>query len=317
MRVIGHLDNEQAARRFGDFLYVQGVVNTVERDDQSWAIWVHDDDCLKKAGDLLADFRANSTDPRFNAATQASAKRDEEKQDLKEFQKRFKTRRDVFRRLTRYGVGKLTALLIAISIAVAFLSTSFEGLKSLEVGDNHNAIMGLFITKWKIVGDYIQWEPGLPEIRSGEIWRLFTPMFIHFGILHILFNMMWLRDLGSMIEGNEGPWRLLFIILLTAGLSNFAQYAISIPAFPALSGGAPNFGGMSGVVYGLLGYAWMRGKFDPSSGVHLHKSIVIQMLVWLALCFTGVLGSIANLAHFFGLITGMALGFIYSKFRSA
>ncbi len=306
MRVIGHLENEQLAKRFGDFLYVHGILNTVERDGNAWVVWVHDDDHLKRAGEWLGAFRTNPSDPQFDTATKAADKREEEKQDLKEYQKRFKTRRDVFRRLTVYGVGKLTVLLIAISIVVAIVSL---------LGRNPQSIMALFITKWERVGPYIQWEPGLLEIRNGEIWRLFTPMFIHFGILHIVFNMMWLRDLGSMIEGNEGPWRLLFIILLAAGISNFAQYMIKIPGFPSLSGGSPNFGGMSGVVYGLLGYVWMRGKFDPASGLFLHKSIVIQMLVWLVLCFTGVLGAIANMAHLFGLLVGMALGFMFSKFR--
>jgi GlpG protein len=317
MRVIGHLENEQAARRFGDFLYVQGVVNTIERDDQAWAVWVHDDDLLKKAGDWLSAFRVNPADPQFDAGTKATAKREEERQDLKDFQKRFKGRQEVFRRLTSFGVGKLTVFLIAISVVVALLSTTLSGLTQFRLCDNDNAIMGLFITKWEIAGNYIQWEPGLLEIRNGEVWRLFTPMFLHFSILHLLFNMMCLRDLGSVVEGYEGPWRLLFIVLLCAGISNLAQYSISIPAFPTISGGAPRFGGMSGVIYGLFGYIWMRGKFDPRSGLVLHQSIVIQMLVWLVLCFTGILGSIANLAHLFGLLVGMALGFLFSLHRQA
>lgn len=307
MRVIGHLENEPAARRFGDFLYVHGVVNTVERDENAWAIWVHEDDHLKKAGDWLAAFRTNPADPQFDTAAKASVKRDEEKEDLKEYQKRFKTRRDVFRRLTPYGVGKLTVLFIAISIVVAIFS---------RLGDNPKPIMGLYIASWEAIGNSIQWD-GLSEIRHGQIWRLFTPMFIHFGILHIVFNMMWLRDLGSMIEGNEGPRRLLLVILLSAGISNFAQYAIEIPGLPMLSGGHPSFGGMSGVVYGLLGYIWMRGKFDPTSGLFLHKYVVIQMLVWLFLCMTPLIGNVANLAHVFGLLVGMTLGFVYSRLRRA
>ena len=72
---------------------------------------------------------------------------------------------------------------------------------------------------------------------------------------------------------------------------------------------------MSGVVYGLLGYIWMRAKFDPFSGLFLHKNTVIMMLVWLVLCFTGLLGPIANLAHLFGLLIGMAAGFLFSQLR--
>ncbi|MEO6182356.1 MAG: rhomboid family intramembrane serine protease, partial [Verrucomicrobiota bacterium] len=178
-----------------------------------------------------------------------------------------------------------------------------------------SSIMGLFITKWEISGGYIQWEKGLQEIRSGQVWRIFTPMFIHFGIMHIVFNMLWLRDLGSMIEAREGSWRLLLLVLLTAAGSNLAQYLISIPSLPTMSGGRPNFGGMSGVVYGLLGYMWMRGKLDPASGLFLHKSTVTMMLIWLVVCFTGLLGPIANLAHLFGLLIGMGAGFFFTRFR--
>ena len=70
----------------------------------------------------------------------------------------------------------------------------------------------------------------------------------------------------------------------------------------------PNFGGMSGVVYGLIGYAWIRGKLNPASGIGLDQRSLIFSLVWLVACFTGVLGAVANYAHLGGLILGMALG---------
>ena len=306
MRNIGFLDDEQAARYFGDFLYVNGMPNTVERDQERWVVWVHDDDQLQEAGVWLDKFRSNPSGSEFAAAANAPKKREQEQSELINFQKKMHKGRNVVRTFGFYGVGRLTIALMAISIAVAVYS---------RLGGNASSIMGLFITKWEISGHYIQWEKGLLEIRSGEIWRLFTPMFIHFGIMHILFNMLWLRDLGSMIEARESSLRLLLLVLITAVGSNLAQYLISIPAFPALSGGAPNFGGMSGVVYGLLGYLWMRGKFDPASGLFLHKSTVAMMLIWLVLCFTGLLGPVANLAHLFGLLIGMGSGIFFSRFR--
>jgi len=90
-------------------------------------------------------------------------------------------------------------------------------------------------------------------------------------------------------------------VLGFSGFSNLVQYAW----------GGPNFGGMSGVVYGLLGYIWVRGKLDPGSGLYLHQTTVIMMLVWLAFGFTGIL-SIANGAHLGGLVVGLGWGYLSS-----
>ena len=303
MRIIGHLENENAARHFGDFLYVQGLPNTIEPDHGRWAVWVHDENDLEHAGEWLGKFRANPSGSEFAVAAEATTKREQEKKQLADFQKRMHGREEFARKLGPWGVGRLTMLLMAISIGVAVLS---------QLGDHPDRIMALFITSWKSNGTYVL---GLPEIRHGELWRLFTPMFIHFGIMHIVFNMLWLRDLGSIIESRESSWRLLLLVLLIAGGSNLAQYSISIPSLPKLSGGSPIFGGMSGVVYGLFGYVWIRGKLDPGSGLFMHKSTVTMMLIWLVLCFTGLLGPVANLAHVFGLLIGMAAGYSVTLLR--
>ena len=90
----------------------------------------------------------------------------------------------------------------------------------------------------------------------------------------------------------------MLVILVGLG-SNFAQYAVT---------GRANFGGMSGVVYGLIGYVWMRGKYDRASGVFLDQRSLVISLVWLVACFTEMLGPVANWAHLSGLILGMAFG---------
>lgn len=300
MRVIGYLENGQAARHFGDFLYVRGMENTINEDESQWAIWVHDDDHLKEAGEWLTKYRANPSAQEFADAKEATQKRVQEEKEATDFQKRMHNRQDLMRKSGFYGMGILTMSLMAISIVVSLLS---------GLGRNPQSVMALFITDWGPDG-YI---PGLPEIRNGQIWRLFTPMFVHFGIMHIVFNMLWLRDLGGMIERRESSWKLLLLVLVTAGGSNLAQYSISIPGFPGFGGGAPNFGGMSGVVYGLLGYVWVRGKVDPFFGYQLQQSTVTMMLIWLVLCFTGLLGPIANLAHLFGLLIGMGMGYVSSQ----
>ncbi len=141
---------------------------------------------------------------------------------------------------------------------------------------------------------------GFTDILSGQVWRLVTPIFLHFGILHILFNMLWLWDLGRIIEWIRGRGFLAGFVVATGIGANVAQYVIT---------GNPVFGGMSGVVYALLGYFWMQGRYNPSFGFSPQQSTVIMMLGWYVLCWTGLLGPIANWAHTAGLVVGVAWGY--------
>jgi GlpG protein len=296
MRLIGHLESESSARTFSDYLYVQGIENQLEfMKGEGWGVWVNEEERIKSASKLLAGFRENPADPKYQAqAGSAEELRAERAKSEEAWRKRLRNRRHLFRPLTGYGFGPLTFVLIVMSVIV-FLRSSF--------GNNVEGIQSLYITQWLVGDNLLTPDLSLPEIRHGEIWRLFTPMFIHFGPLHILFNMLWLRDLGSMIEGRQTSWHLAILALVIAAGSNLAQFYVSRSAV---------FGGMSGVVYGLLGYVWIRGKLDPGSGLFLHRSTVVMMMIWLVLCFTGLLGPIANYAHLAGLLMGMAWGYVSS-----
>jgi GlpG protein len=137
-----------------------------------------------------------------------------------------------------------------------------------------------------------------------EYWRLITPIFLHFSPLHIVFNMLWLWDLGGRVERVQGRWRLFGIVLLIGMGSNIAQATFAQVAI---------FGGMSGVIYGLLGYSWTWGALRRDPALHVPTPIVVMMVVWLLICMVGFtemlgLGSIANAAHVGGLVLGLILG---------
>ena len=182
----------------------------------------------------------------------------------------------------------LTATLIAASIAAGLLT---------RLGSNADFVYPLLIS--------VHPDAGLPEIRGGELWRLITPIFLHFGLLHIGFNMLWLWDLGGMIESRQGPVRLGLLVLVAGVAGNLAEYAWSGPAF----------GGMSGVVYALLGYAWVQGRFNPRAGLTLHQPVVVMMLIWFVICWLGLVGNIANMAHTVGLASGLLLGWAFAHRR--
>src|SRR6266478_3476198 len=300
MRLIGHLESESSARIFSDYLYAQGIENQIEfTKGEGWAIWANEEQKIESAAKLLAAFRENPSEPKYQEQARAADSL-RAKRALSEaaWRKRLRNRRHLFRPLTGYCFGPLTFVLIAISIVV-FIRSRF--------GTDLEPIQSLFFSPFLIGDNYVPPDLSLPEIRHGQIWRLFTPMFIHFKALHIFFNMLWLRDLGSMIEGRQSSWHLAILSLAVAAVSNLVQFYIT---------DYPVFGGMSGVVYGLLGYVWIRGKLDPASGLYLHRSTVIMMLIWLVACFTGWLGPIANYAHLAGLLMGMAWGWISSlKYR--
>lgn len=151
---------------------------------------------------------------------------------------------------------------------------------------------------------------------DGQYWRLITPAFLHFGWLHIVFNCLWLWELGNRIERVLGSWNTLGLLLVIAAVSNVSQY---------IFGGPGLFGGMSGVVYGLLGFAWVAPLLQPAWPIQPVRTIMLFMVGWLVLCLFGVVevlgfGAIANAAHVGGLLCGGLLGALFgalSRFQQS
>lgn len=147
------------------------------------------------------------------------------------------------------------------------------------------------------------------EILHGQVWRLITPIFVHLSFLHILFNMLWFKDLGYLIEHNFGKNFLLIFVLISGLFSNLLQYLVS----------GPQFGGMSGVLYAMLGFIWVYKKINNDFEYSLPRFDIGMMIGWFFVCLTGMLGPIANTAHGTGLVIGIlaavALNFKWEKIR--
>jgi GlpG protein len=161
-------------------------------------------------------------------------------------------------------------------------------------------------TDFVIQDEHILFVPFSHSMSNGQIWRLWTPMLLHFGLMHLVFNMLWLWEIGRRIEILQGSSRVFNLVMITALCSNLLQYVMTEGVL---------FGGMSGVVYGLLGYSLIWSRLRPERTFGLPKGIYIFMLGWLVLGFTGIIdsigfGAIANGAHLGGLISGLGLGFV-------
>ena len=69
-------------------------------------------------------------------------------------------------------------------------------------GTNPTLVDYFSITRYRFLdATHLGWKTGLPEICHGEIWRLFTPIFMHLGITHLVVNSMWIFISGTLIEG--------------------------------------------------------------------------------------------------------------------
>lgn len=144
-------------------------------------------------------------------------------------------------------------------------------------------------------------------LASGEYWRLISPIFLHFGVLHLVFNGVLLWWLGQRLEFALGHGRFALLLVLSALGANYAQYAWT---------GSANFGGISGAIYGFVGYILVLERIAP---INLFKGINAMlwfMVAWLILCMTGIVdffmsgGGVANAAHLGGLVVGLLLAFI-------
>lgn len=189
--------------------------------------------------------------------------------------------------------------------AVVLLLTFIAAAITL-LGDNLATVSWLSFVGYRVQGDYIYFSYLNDTLASGQWWRLLTPMLIHFGILHLAMNTLWYWVLGRRIEARQGAVMLLGLTLLFSLAANFAQY---LHAGPSL------FGGLSGVLYGLLGHCWIFQRLAPTPAYRLPPGVLVMMLAWLLICMTGIFellqfGAIANAAHVGGLLAGCLTGLV-------
>lgn len=314
MRQAGTLTSERDAQRFAAWLVSQRIDAHAEHEGDAWAVWVRDEDHLSQAREALEHFRINPQDARYQGAERSAEAilREEEA-------KRQQAHRNVVEMRGRWaasgGIGgaaprrcPLVLALIGVSILVFLVTqqrmTTAERLLLLvdPMPQIHAGVS---------VEDFDRWA----NIRRGEAWRLVTPMLLHYGIMHIAFNMLVLFSFGGQVENRRGSAFLAVLVIVLAVASNLGQ-AVELN----LRGDPAGFGGMSGVNYGLFGYLLIKVKYDNRDAYFLSPTTTFILLAWFFLCIAGqfppldtilpeALTRVANSAHAVGFFLGMAIAY--------
>ncbi len=170
-------------------------------------------------------------------------------------------------------------------------------------------VLGYLLVFFNAVGpvNALLFAPLSYLLKTGEIWRLYSPVFLHFGVMHILFNALWIWEVGKRLEPFMNKAHYFSLFIFCGLVSNIFQYVFS---------GHLMFGGLSGVVYGYFGCNFVLYRRWPLSILMLPPAIYGFMLVWLVIGFAGfidffIAGKVANWAHLGGLLAGLAYAGFY------
>ena len=314
MRQLAVFESTEQARTLAAYLVAQRIAAHAEQESNGYSVWVRDEDQLPAAKEALAHFRENPSDARYanvelvanDVRRQQEAEHAARQKNVVEMRGRWKSGPGVKRK------APLTIGLIVVSVLVALGTNFAQDRKSGGLLD-HLAVVDFE----SLVASFRAGQPDyFAAILSGEVWRIVTPIFIHFGMAHLIFNLWWMFVEGGQMEDRLGSrWYALFVIFVavtSVGASAlFHQWQQDL----ALAGG------MSGVVYGVFGFLWMKVKFDPADGYQLDRVTVTIAMAWLVICilrdfppfeqFLGALlkSRIDNVGHLVGLAMGMAIGY--------
>lgn len=264
------LDNARMAQALVDYLATLGISCELTQSELGVSVWLADERRLAQAQQEVKRFLSEPNHPRYMEASWQSGHAD--------------ARIDYSKGMTDpvtdflHQAGPLTLVVIIACLAIYALDA-----------------IGLPIF------DELAFHPTLAQFTDWQAWRYVTPAFIHFSVLHLVFNLLWWWYLGGQIEQRLGSGKLFILLIVGAALPNIAEFFAS----------GPRFGGLSGVVYALLGYSWLRTRLQPDCGLAMPPALMGFMLVWLVLGFLDMLGTpTANMAHLVGLLVGLAQGWL-------
>jgi len=271
MILLGRVPNPRMAQAFIDYLFNLDI-DCQLRQQQGFELWLVTTDQQQLAQDEFEQFIVNPSHPKYLAASWTNANP----------------------QISAVGHSAANVEMLANFI-------SHSGPVTLVTFGVAVVVYLSYLLGFNLVYQALAFFPSLELAQVSQIWRLFTPTLLHFSALHILFNLVMWWYLGGLIENKVSSSKLLVILVLASVFPNIAQYLMTGPAF----------GGLSGVVYALVGYVWWR---NPKVGLYLPPAYIGFMLVWLVMGFFDLMGiKVANGAHVGGLIVGCLLAWFDNK----
>jgi rhomboid protease GluP len=136
-------------------------------------------------------------------------------------------------------------------------------------------------------------------VLQGEIWRIFTPIFVHSGFAHVLFNSFSLVLFGPALERMLGKAKFLLVYLLTGIAANIATLILEPPTYTHV--------GSSGAIFGLFGFYLAISMFRKDLLSKENSQIIVTIAV-IGVIMTFFQANINITAHIFGLIAGFFTG---------
>lgn len=314
MRCLGEIEGRKSAERLVAYLLTEDIATHIESqgspEQDRWEIWVREEDKLSRAVEYLREFKQSPEDPKYaDAVAKATSiladKQRAQRQAAANVKRMDKTARPGMQ--TRGGpMPPMTLTLFVLCIGIGLLSGFGTPSENNEWGRSTMQQLS-FVT----VEDLIE-SGGNPaaSIMRGELWRIITPIFLHGSPGHLAMNMFGLFIFGRILERLLGTPRYAAFVLVLAVLPNLLQGLA-----PDWMGGNPRFVGISGVIYGFLGYIWVRSSLNPMFGVRVPLPFAILAV---GLIVVGLSGAVpdwpyADLCHLGGLLVGALAGYAAEK----
>ncbi len=311
MRLLKTFTEQAPCERLYSYLILQGIPAEVHEEGTGLTLWIKNEDHVPQAKQILARFETYPDAPEFQGLAQAAQKHIAAQQAERERIARntIAPSRD-WQRSSRGGLDLSRAfqetpivcsmLLFAILVFLApMLSAAWDVTQYLLFQDYREIRGSLKTGALPTTWDLLPWS---------EPWRFIGPIFLHSGVMHILFNSWCIWEFGRQIERREGKLLTLLLILVSASVSNTLQAMLV----------SPMFGGLSGVAFAMIGFAWLRQSSLAGQGYLLSPGVMVMAFIWLAIGFAQELPAMksmnsvrmANYCHLGGLVMGWAMAAI-------